>query len=57
MRSVSVEEDIINSHLKDVREDLVTRVVDEITVASLTGRGGAAFPTGTKWAAVARFLP
>ena len=29
------------------------RVVDEITVASLTGRGGAAFPTGTKWAAVA----
>ena len=29
------------------------RVVDEITVAALTGRGGAAFPTGTKWAAVA----
>jgi NADH-quinone oxidoreductase subunit F len=29
------------------------RVVDEVTVASLTGRGGAAFPTGTKWAAVA----
>ncbi|MEJ2870939.1 NAD(P)H-dependent oxidoreductase subunit E [Actinomycetospora sp. OC33-EN08] len=29
------------------------RVVDEITVASLTGRGGAAFPTGTKWSAVA----
>ncbi|MCD2194529.1 NAD(P)H-dependent oxidoreductase subunit E [Actinomycetospora endophytica] len=30
-----------------------SRVVDEITVASLTGRGGAAFPTGTKWSAVA----
>jgi len=29
------------------------RVLREVTDASLTGRGGAAFPTGTKWAAVA----
>ena len=29
------------------------RVVEEVTAASLTGRGGAAFPTATKWAAVA----
>ncbi len=28
-------------------------VVDEVTVAGLVGRGGAAFPTGRKWAAVA----
>jgi NADH-quinone oxidoreductase subunit F len=28
-------------------------VVDEITRAKLVGRGGAAFPTGRKWAAVA----
>jgi NADH-quinone oxidoreductase subunit F len=31
-----------------------TRVVTEITDASLTGRGGAAFPTGMKWDGVAR---
>jgi NADH-quinone oxidoreductase subunit F len=29
-------------------------VVREITEAELTGRGGAAFPTGVKWAAVAK---
>jgi NADH-quinone oxidoreductase subunit F len=29
------------------------RVVEEITAAKLVGRGGAAFPTGRKWAAVA----
>ena len=29
------------------------RVLREIADASLTGRGGAAFPTGTKWSAVA----
>jgi NADH-quinone oxidoreductase subunit F len=28
-------------------------VVDEVTAAKLVGRGGAAFPTGRKWAAVA----
>jgi NADH-quinone oxidoreductase subunit F len=28
-------------------------VVDEVTAARLVGRGGAAFPTGRKWAAVA----
>ena len=31
-----------------------TRVVKEITDASLTGRGGAAFPTGLKWDGVAK---
>ncbi len=31
-----------------------TRVVKEITDASLTGRGGAAFPTGVKWDGVAK---
>jgi NADH-quinone oxidoreductase subunit F len=30
-----------------------TAVVDEVTAAKLVGRGGAAFPTGRKWAAVA----
>jgi NADH-quinone oxidoreductase subunit F len=29
------------------------RVIDEMTAARLVGRGGAAFPTGRKWAAVA----
>ena len=29
-------------------------VIGEVTAAKLVGRGGAAFPTGTKWAAVAR---
>ena len=29
------------------------RVIEEITVAGLLGRGGAAFPAGRKWAAVA----
>jgi NADH-quinone oxidoreductase subunit F len=28
-------------------------VIDEVTAARLVGRGGAAFPTGRKWAAVA----
>lgn len=28
-------------------------VIDEVTAAGLTGRGGAAFPTGVKWRAVA----
>ena len=28
-------------------------VIDEVTAAGLVGRGGAAFPTGRKWAAVA----
>jgi NADH-quinone oxidoreductase subunit F len=28
-------------------------VIDEVTTAKLMGRGGAAFPTGRKWAAVA----
>jgi len=28
-------------------------VIEEITIARLVGRGGAAFPTGRKWAAVA----
>jgi NADH-quinone oxidoreductase subunit F len=28
-------------------------VIDEVTTANLVGRGGAAFPTGRKWAAVA----
>ncbi len=28
-------------------------VIDEVTTAKLAGRGGAAFPTGRKWAAVA----
>ncbi|HEY4418490.1 MAG TPA: NAD(P)H-dependent oxidoreductase subunit E, partial [Pseudonocardia sp.] len=31
-----------------------TRVITEVTDASLTGRGGAAFPTGVKWDGVAR---
>ncbi|GAA3104427.1 NAD(P)H-dependent oxidoreductase subunit E [Pseudonocardia yunnanensis] len=31
-----------------------TRVIKELTDASLTGRGGAAFPTGVKWDGVAR---
>jgi NADH-quinone oxidoreductase subunit F len=30
-----------------------TRVIAEVTDAGLTGRGGAAFPTGVKWAGVA----
>ncbi len=29
------------------------RVIEEVTTARLVGRGGAAFPTGRKWAAVA----
>jgi NADH-quinone oxidoreductase subunit F len=29
------------------------QVIDEVTAANLVGRGGAAFPTGRKWAAVA----
>jgi NADH-quinone oxidoreductase subunit F len=29
------------------------RVIEEVTAAGLVGRGGAAFPTGRKWAAVA----
>jgi NADH-quinone oxidoreductase subunit F len=29
-------------------------VIDEVTAAGLVGRGGAAFPTGRKWAAVAQ---
>ncbi|HEX3429144.1 MAG TPA: NAD(P)H-dependent oxidoreductase subunit E, partial [Candidatus Limnocylindrales bacterium] len=29
------------------------QVIDEVTAAGLVGRGGAAFPTGRKWAAVA----
>jgi NADH-quinone oxidoreductase subunit F len=29
------------------------KVIDEVTTANLVGRGGAAFPTGRKWAAVA----
>ena len=29
-------------------------VIGEVTAAKLVGRGGAAFPTGTKWAAVAK---
>ena len=29
------------------------QVIDEVTRASLVGRGGAAFPTGRKWSAVA----
>ena len=29
------------------------RVIEEVTAARLVGRGGAAFPTGRKWAAVA----
>ena len=28
------------------------KVIDEVTAANLVGRGGAAFPTGRKWAAV-----
>ncbi|OJY52840.1 NAD(P)H-dependent oxidoreductase subunit E [Pseudonocardia sp. 73-21] len=31
-----------------------TRVITEITDATLTGRGGAAFPTGVKWDGVAK---
>ncbi|MEJ3655478.1 NAD(P)H-dependent oxidoreductase subunit E [Actinomycetes bacterium KLBMP 9759] len=31
-----------------------TRVIKEVTDSSLTGRGGAAFPTGVKWDGVAR---
>src|SRR5206468_5953055 len=29
------------------------QVIDEVTTSGLVGRGGAAFPTGRKWAAVA----
>jgi NADH-quinone oxidoreductase subunit F len=29
------------------------QLIDEVTTANLVGRGGAAFPTGRKWAAVA----
>ena len=29
------------------------KVIDEVTASGLVGRGGAAFPTGRKWAAVA----
>ena len=31
-----------------------TRVITEVTDSALTGRGGAAFPTGVKWDGVAR---
>jgi NADH-quinone oxidoreductase subunit F len=31
----------------------IQAVIDEVTAAGLVGRGGAAFPTGRKWAAVA----
>ena len=30
------------------------QVIDEVTASGLVGRGGAAFPTGRKWAAVAQ---
>jgi NADH-quinone oxidoreductase subunit F len=33
------------------------RVIEEVTAARLVGRGGAAFPTGRKWAAVAARTP
>jgi NADH-quinone oxidoreductase subunit F len=33
------------------------RVIDEVTASKLVGRGGAAFPTGRKWAAVAAAQP
>ena len=33
------------------------QVIDEVTAANLVGRGGAAFPTGRKWAAVAAQPP
>ena len=39
--------------LRRAREIGPSAVIDEITHANLVGRGGAAFPTGRKWAAVA----
>jgi NADH-quinone oxidoreductase subunit F len=39
--------------LARAREIGPKQVIDEVTAAGLVGRGGAAFPTGRKWAAVA----
>jgi NADH-quinone oxidoreductase subunit F len=39
--------------LARAREIGPQQVIEEVTAANLVGRGGAAFPTGRKWAAVA----
>jgi NADH-quinone oxidoreductase subunit F len=38
--------------LRHVRHSQPAAIVDEITRAGLRGRGGAGFPTGTKWASI-----
>lgn len=43
--------------LKAINEMTPAQVVDEITRSGLRGRGGAGFPTGLKWATVAKANP
>ena len=43
--------------LKAINEMTPAQVVEEITKSGLRGRGGAGFPTGLKWATVAKANP